>query len=398
MKTLYQSSLLSLDARDGFKHVELNARKVETPAAAGDWSVNTYSLRGGLQEGVAVVEINNGKLVFAVLPTRGMGIWKGQCGDVTLQWDSPVKTPVHPAYVNLQDRGGIGWLKGFNEWFVRCGLGHFGPPGIDIIRDDAGKVMGEVPLTLHGQIANIPAHDVALEITDREIVLRGEVDETMLFGTALRLNTEIRTEFGSSTLTIVDTVTNIGGQAQEHQMLYHINYGGSLLEEGSKFVAPVAQVAPRDSRAAEGIDTLFEYGAPEQGFAEQAYFFELLGAGHEQQTLTMLTNSAGDQASVVRFSLKQLPCFTLWKNTAAKPDGYVTGLEPGTGYPNLRSFERENSRVIRLAGGASHTKRLTIDAITGKQQVGAIQQEIEALQKTEHARIANQPIPGLCRI
>ena len=38
--------------------------------------------------------------------------------------------------------------------------------------------------------------------------------------------------------------------------------------------------------------------------------------------------------------LEELPCFTLWKNTAAEADGYVTGLEPGTNFPNLRSFER----------------------------------------------------------
>lgn len=396
MKTLYESSLLSLDSSDGFKHMKLNAQMVEARDTDVDWSVHTYTLHGGLQEGVEVVEIYNGTLGFAVLPTRGMGIWKGQCGEVTLEWGSPVKTPVHPAYVNLQDRGGIGWLKGFSEWFVRCGMGHFGPPGIDVIRDDAGNVIGEVPLTLHGNIANIPAHDVSLEITDQEIVLRGEVDETMLFGTTLRLNTEIRTTFGSSKLTIVDKVTNVGGVPQEHQMLYHVNYGGTLLEKGSRFVAPVAQVAPRDARAAEGIDSLFEYGAPENGFAEQAYFFKLLGSGEDQQTLAMLKNAAGDQASVVRFSLKQLPCFTLWKNTAARQDGYVTGLEPGTGFPNLRTFEREKGRVIRLASGASHTMCLTLEAIAGRDVVDATQQEIEQVQQQAAPVIANQPVPELC--
>ncbi len=30
----------------------------------------------------------------------------------------------------------------------------------------------------------------------------------------------------------------------------------------------------------------------------------------------MLRNAAGDQASLLRYSLKDFPCYTLWKNTA----------------------------------------------------------------------------------
>ena len=78
MKTLYKSSLLSPDSTEGFQAIKLSADK----GAASNWSVKSYTLRGGLQEGVQVVEVNNGKLSFAILPTRGMGIWKGQCGDI----------------------------------------------------------------------------------------------------------------------------------------------------------------------------------------------------------------------------------------------------------------------------------------------------------------------------
>jgi hypothetical protein len=48
---------------------------------------------------------------------------------VRLGWDSPVKEVVHPQFINLQSRGGLGWLEGFNEWMVRCGLEWAGHPG-----------------------------------------------------------------------------------------------------------------------------------------------------------------------------------------------------------------------------------------------------------------------------
>lgn len=386
MKTLYSIPLVTPGSSAGFPEISLSGTH-----SSVEWSVRTYTLRGGLQEGVQVVEVHNGKLSFAVLPTRGMGIWKGQCGKVRLAWDSPVKDPVNPAFINEQDRGGLGWLKGFNEWFVRCGLNSMGAPGMDTVLDYSGNPY-EVPLTLHGKIANVPARAVSVEVTDSGICVRGEVDETMMFGPALRLNTEISTGFGAGAMTIQDTVTNLGDNPVEHQMLYHINYGAPLLEKGSRMVAPFKQVAPRDPRSTEGIATHDRYGASEVGFVEQAYLYELAGKRGGRETMAMLRNASGDLASLLRFTLKDFPCFTLWKNTAGMADGYVTGLEPATSYPNVRRFEREQGRVITLEGGESRKTRITIEALEGKQAVKAAEAEIAALQKTVKAVVQPQPV------
>lgn len=392
MKTLHAIPLVTPGSSDPFPQLTLGGPLADKKGG-GDWSLRTYTLRGGLQEGVQVVEVNNGRLSFAVLPTRGMGIWKGQSGKVRLAWDSPVKDPVNPAYLTEQDRGGLGWLKGFNEWFVRCGLNSMGAPGMDTVLDYSGNPY-EVPLTLHGKIANVPARAVSVEVTSKGITVRGEVDETMMFGPALRLNTEIFTAFGSGEMTITDTVTNLGGNPAEHQMLYHINYGAPLLEAGSRLVVPFCQVVPRDPRSTEGIETHDRYGAPEQGFVEQAYLYELAGSRNGKQTMAMLRNAAGDLASLLRFSLKDFPCFTLWKNTAGLADGYVTGLEPATSYPNVRRFEREQGRVVTLAGGASRTTTLTVEALEGRKAVKAAELEIAALQKTVKPVVQPQPLPN----
>jgi hypothetical protein len=356
-----------------------------------NWSIRKYTLRGGLQEGVEVVEIDNGKLSFAVLPTRGMGIWKAKSGDLRLGWDSPVKDPVHPAFVRLEERGGIGWVKGFNEWIVRCGLSSMGAPCQDVILDNNGNP-SEVTLPLHGQIANTPARKVSIEVTDTDIILRGEVDEAMLFGPALRLTTEIRTGFGSGALTINDTVTNIGKNPTEHELLYHVNYGSPLLEKGARLVAPFKQVAPRDPRAAEGIDNFDLYDAPVAGFVEQVYWYELAGKRRTQDTVVMLQNAKGNRASVLRYNLKDFPSFSLWKNTAAKNDGYVTGLEPGTAYPNSRTFERSKGRVLTLKGGESRSTSLTVEALGSAKSVREVKAEIQAIQKGVNPKVHAKPI------
>lgn len=390
MKTLHKLPLLDPESGEEFQHIFLESEE----GAAVNWSVRSYTLRGGLQEGVQIVEVNNGKLSYAILPTRGMGIWKGQCGDVRLAWDSPVKDPVNPAYMNLMDRGGIGWLKGFNEWFVRCGINSMGAPGPDTVKDYSGNEF-EVSLNLHGNIANIPARAVSIEITDQAITVKGEVDETMMFGPPLRLNTEIRTEFASGAMKITDTITNLGNNPQEHQMLYHINYGPSILEEGARLLTPFKQVAPRDPRSAEGIDTYDLYGAPEVGFVEQAYLYQQVGNGDDNETMALLRNAAGNQASLLRYKLEDFPCFTQWKNTAGTADGYVTGLEPATNYPNPRSFERKQGRVITLNGGESRTTTLVIETMDSKAAVEAAEAEIKSIQEKVEACVSPKPDPNL---
>src|SRR5690606_4949391 len=100
-------------------------------AGNDQWSITTHTLQGGVSDGVEVVELCNGPLTVAVLPTRGMGVWKAQYKDLRLGWDSPVQRPVHPRHVQLTSRNGFGWLDGFNELMCRCGLASNGAPETD---------------------------------------------------------------------------------------------------------------------------------------------------------------------------------------------------------------------------------------------------------------------------
>ncbi|MBT7202333.1 MAG: aldose 1-epimerase family protein, partial [Deltaproteobacteria bacterium] len=287
----------------------------------------------------------------------------------------------HPAFIELNDRGGLGRLKGFNEWIVRCGLSSNGAPGNDVIVDNNGN-KAEVFLPLHGKIANIPARfvEVQVEVGAPTILrIRGIVEETMLFGPALRLTTEISTELGSNKLTIVDEVTNLNTTPEEIEMLYHCNYGPPFLEEGSKLVAPVKSVAPRDQRAREDLKTLSDFRGPTNGYVEQVYFYELLGDSSGESKV-MLRNKAGDLGTSMSFSLEKMPCFSLWKNTASLKNGYVTGLEPGSNFPNPKCFERENGRVVLLEPLMSRKFGISLEVYVGGEAVNEVEKEINKLQ------------------
>lgn len=351
------------------------------------WSIEKKTLHGGKQEGVETITIDNGAIQVVLCPTRGMGILQVTKGDLQLKWDSPIKEIVNPQFVNLDSRGGLGWLEGFNEFMCRCGLESNGHPGTDKFINNVGDE-AEMDLTLHGKIANIPASSVDV-IIDRTapyaIRIKGQVNEKLLFGPKLELHTELVVIPGESSFQLIDEIKNAGAQEQEFQILYHANFGSPLLEEGAKVVAAVKSVKPFNDRAAEGLDTWNVYDAPTTGFVEQVYLLEL-AADDNNHTTALLHNQAGDKGATISWSLAELPYLTVWKNTGALNDGYVTGIEPGTNYPNNRSVERAAGRVPKLQPGESRLMTLKFGLHDNISEVKA------AIKSVEMINISGQPV------
>jgi Domain of unknown function (DUF4432) len=338
------------------------------------WSVAKRVLAGGRQEGVEIIDVDNGVMKFTVVPTRGFNVWRANVRDLRFGWDSPVTEIVHPQFVNLAERGGLGWLNGFGEWMSRCGLESLGPPCKD----------GNQTYTLHGRINYIPASfvEVRLEAAPvARIVLRGIMDESLMFGPQLRLTTEISTEIGSPALTFDDTITNLSDAPQEMETLYHANFGPPVLGPGARFVAPIKRVAPRDSRAAEGGMAGWDtYSGPHgPGYTEQVYLMELY-AGEGDVTESLLKSADGSMGALVSFNIQQLPFMTLWKNEAPSKAGYVTGMEPGTNFPFPKPVERAAGRIVKLGGGESHKAKVTFKALCSAEEVETAASLIKKLQ------------------
>jgi len=377
-------SKIVTDVENGVSSKEWTLDPREIGSAAGNWSVRKKTLSGGRQEGTEVIYVDNGLLRFSVVPSRGFNIWEGQIGNIRLGWDSPVREIVHPQFINLGDKGGLGWLAGFGEFVSRCGLESMGAPCVD----------GNAPLSLHGRINYLPASfiEVRFEGTPApRLILRARIDETMMFGPQLRLWAEISTGIGKPEITFDDSITNLGDSPQEFQTLYHINFGPPLLGDGSQFIAPIKNVAPRDQRAAEGIDGWNQYAGPHgPGYTEEVYLMELW-SDEQGQTEALLKSPDGQHGASVSFSTKELPYFTLWKNEAPLRNGYVTGLEPATSYPCPRPFERSAGRLPTLNAGESYRSRVVIRVPQNASEVGETETRIKNLQR-EEAKIQQTPV------
>lgn len=323
------------------------------PKAAGV-SLVKQTLQNGPSAGVDTIEVDNGKLSFVVLPTRGMGIWQARCGDVRLGWDSPVRGPVHPALVRLEEPDGLGWLAGFDEMLVRCGLEYNGGPEF--------HENGTLRYGLHGRIANTPAREVevSVDLADGTVSVTGVVDEARLFGNKLRMTSTISTRPGRAEIHVRDIIKNVSSEPGDLQLIYHTNFGPPFLGPGATLLAKTKKVTPYDAVAAAGLDSWNVMGKETPGAAEECFFCDL-AASSDGTTAVMLRSADRQKAVLYRFNKTQLPCFTLWKNPQCKADGYVVGLEPGTNYPNTKSMEEENGRVIHLKPGESRTFELTLE-------------------------------------
>ena len=356
--------------------------------ADGDFEVVRHVLSHGPGAGVEMLTIRGTRAEFTLLPTRGMGIWRAKAGRTDFGWRSPVRGPVHPALVPIDQPNGLGWLAGFDELLVRCGLESNGAPDFDD--------KDQLRYPLHGRIANLPVESltVTIEPNTGMIEVTGVIREASLFFANWSLKSTVRMHVESDTIEIEDQVTNHSDATRSHQLLYHINCGSPVLDAGAKLVVPASEVVPKTPRAVEGLETYDIYGPPEVGFAEQVYLMRLQ-SDNRGWSQALLHSADKAHGLGVRFDTKTLPYFIQWKNTGGENDGYVTGLEPATNFPNTRSFEQSHDRVVSVEPGSSTTYHIQLCLLSGSERVMHFEAETRTLLKRA-AAVEAEPREDWC--
>jgi hypothetical protein len=189
--------------------------------------VRHYELLEGSNKGTRAIDVNTGSgFNFTILPDRGMDISRASYKGMNLVYQTP-NGEVNPAFYQSQ---GSEWLRTFFAGLLTtCGLTYLGPPGKD----------GDDDLGLHGRYSASPARQVCdlsrWEKDEYLIKLSGHLEESILFGSKIRLNRTIMSQIGLKSLYIEDIVENYGSTASPFTILYHINMGFPLLDKNCKF-------------------------------------------------------------------------------------------------------------------------------------------------------------------
>lgn len=317
-------------------------------------------LDDGRGRGTRIAWVNTGGgLRFKVVPDRGMDIAEAFYHQYSLSWISHLGvTPPNPAAVR-----GTTWLDSFGGGLLAtCGLTHVGGPE----EDDYG-VRG-----LHDRISHTPASMVSVRQPDLssdqpEMSLTGKMIQSTVFGPHLELKRTISAILGEPVIRIRDEVTNLGNKPAPHMLLYHMNFGWPLVDEGADIVWEGDWEAPNEQskRIFHSGNDFKQCSAPldeHRGDGEAVAFIDAVPDAEGNCRCGIANRSLGLGVEL-EFSKAQLPWLTNWQHWGQKE--YVMALEPGTHPPIGQAAAREEGSLIQLEAGERRTYdvTLTVDGI-----------------------------------
>jgi hypothetical protein len=321
--------------------------------------VQPYVLQGGPAEGVRALHVSTGAgLAFTVLADRCLDIPLATYNGRPLCWHS-CDGIVGPAFYEPQ---GNGFLRSFfGGLLTTCGLRNFGPPC---------EVDGEV-FPMHGRIGNLPAADVAWGTTwdgdECALWIEGVVRESRVFGEDLTLRRRIETHLGSRSIHIATTVRNDGWRDEGHMILFHMNPGFPLLDDGARLLVDPLDVRPRDDEARKGLDVYDRFSGPQPGFKEQVFVLDLRPVEGGYTSATLVNDGLdGGLGLRIRMRKDQLPWMAEWRMLGLGT--YVVGLEP----LNCPTIEGRAEAVRRgtlpiLHPGEERRYDIAVDVLPGRE-------------------------------
>ncbi|SFB56315.1 aldose 1-epimerase family protein [Algoriphagus aquimarinus] len=324
--------------------------------------IETSILDNGAGRGTRIAWINTGTgLRFKVVLDRGMDILDAFHNEHSLSWISNVGHVSSQPFSNQ----GIDWLRTFGGGLLTtCGISSMGPPNAD----ETGS------RGLHGNYSNTPAELISIKQPDiysgdlsYEIV--GIIRETTTFGPSLELKRTISGILGSAEINIKDEVFNRGNSPAPHMVLYHINCGWPLIDDGTRIVWK-GEIQKRESddsmsdfnkknRFTKCAAPLDEHSA----FGEDVAFIDPSTDENDQVTCGYMNDNL-ELGLSISFSKKQMPWLINWQHWGKNE--YVTALEPATNPPVGQAAARENGTLILLKPGESRTYEIKLEVLKGQ--------------------------------
>ncbi len=345
--------------------------------------VRLVTLGDGVERGIRALEFRTGTgLRFTALVDRALDIADCEHKGRAVGWQSPSGFR-HPGLHETEGEGGLGFLRSFSGLLVTCGLDHVGFTAEETAEHYHYGPRSTVKHPIHGRIATVPARLGGYGERwdgDRCILwCEGTVQQSAVFGEDLHLVRRIEAEVGTDEIRIHDRVVNHGFYDTPHMLLYHLNVGYPVLDEGARLLAPVADVAAAahagEAYRRQGVGYRTMAG-PRDGFREQVWEHEL-GADAEGRVPYAVVNDALGFGLAVEVVKAQLPTFTEWQHFQAGQ--YALGIEPGTHHLPGRAFARERGELIRLQHGEERRYDLALRVLDGADAIAAAEGRIRAV-------------------
>ncbi|AZO53900.1 MULTISPECIES: aldose 1-epimerase family protein [unclassified Mesorhizobium] len=347
--------------------------------------VRLMTLGDGVERGIRMLEFRTGSgLRFTVLVDRALDIadcdFKGQA----IGWHSPSGFR-HPGLHEYEGEGGLAWARSFSGLLVTCGLDHI--LGREDVPADSYNYPGRKTVlhSLHGRVGTIPARLTGYGERwdgDRCVLwAEGIVQQSAVFAEDLHLIRRIEADVGGNEIRLSDHVVNHGFNRTPHMYFYHVNVSHPLLDEGSRYLAPIRDVVwaghagERYAAQKVGYRTV---PAPQPGFSEQVWQHEMAADAKGEVPVAVVNDRIGLGLELVTRK-DQLPCAYQWQNFQAGQ--YALGMEPSTHHVLGDLAARERGEMIWLEHGESRAYDAVFRILDGAGEIAAAEARIAAIAR-----------------
>ncbi len=351
---------------------QLGNGKYENPLQLGGIRTGSFDYpnpNGGQSCRVAHVNTGSGLRLVVVLD-RGADLGEASFNDVNLAFlsQNDYKPPSH-AYHRDAD-----WLAGWpGGLLTTCGPGLMGEP-----RQERGQAV-----SLHGRFSNTPA--ALLEIANpdpaagrTEMRLVAAIRDARMFGPTIEVRRMWRFWLGEPRIVLEDEVCNRGDEPAPHGMLYHINFGYPLLDEGTRlaFGGRAQGYCMYEDFSEEQLEATKLIPPPEERFrgANEGLLIVEPEPNDDGWVRTGIFNPHRAIGVEVAFPLQELPRLANWQHFGPR-GSYVTAIEPFNGSLFGVAKDRHPRADLWLAPGESRRYQVQLrirrgdDALAGLREL-----------------------------
>lgn len=312
--------------------------------------IRESQLLRGRGEQIHIAEVYNAAgLRFTVVPDRCMDLYDFSYKGMNLSFQS--KNGLTSPQANTSANGEFAeqWPGGM---LVTCGLGNVG-----------GHVEQKGIFPTHGRISNVPAKNFGVqtrwEEDDYVLRLQGEIHQTKMYSRHISIQRTLETSLNSKCVKIHDVLTNFEPQDEPYMLLYHMNFGYPLLQEGTRVEVSKSDISPLNANAKDP----YLMTAPVDGLGEELFLRTNFG----DRACGVIYNEQLELGAYVAYDTKNLPNMLQWK--MMRSHDYVAALEPCNTFGINRAQAIAEDKIAVLPAYSSVENHLELGVLDGLTEI-----------------------------
>ncbi len=333
----------------------------------------------GPSRAVRLLEFRTGSgFQFKVAVDRGMDVGYADFRGQSLAWIPSTALP-GPWFHEQQDS--FGWLRsalgGLN---TSAGMVHIGNPETADVSHYNFPARSKETYGVHDRMATLPGQIIRYgehwDGDDCFLEAQGRVIQAQAYGENLVLTRTYTAKLGESRFIMRDEIVNEGWLPTEHMLLYHMNIGFPVIDDGSEQIAPVTKPPAVPAGLPVGDPTEYSrFISPQKDWQLQG--FELDMAAEPDGSVPVGIVNRDNFGVYVVYNQKQFPHYLEWRMMGEGQ--YAVGIEPCTNTFG-RDIARQLGQLITLQPGDKRIYETEVGILDGAADVTAFRARVDKLK------------------